>query len=843
MEFKGLTQKEAEKELQRHGYNELEGREEKTLLRIVFDVAREPMFLLLLSCTVLYLFLGELREGVIIASSIVLIVAISIYQNRRTEKALKALKKLATPLVTVVRDGQMSRIPGRNLVPGDVVVIREGDRIPADATLLFARNLSVDESLLTGESAAVGKDDVNSPAGTPAHLQAVYGGTMVVRGEAYAQVTATGSNTKIGRIGESIKSIKEDKTVLQKEVDGFIRRISVIGVAFCVLLMLLYIILRGNVIDGILSGIALSIALIPEEFPVVYTIFMAMGAWRIARKKVVTRTPSSIEALGAVTTLCVDKTGTITQNKMAVRALSTGRNFIDFEGNAGLTLPEEYHTIIEYGILASHSAPFDPMEKAILEIGSLRLKDTEHIHANWKSVREYPLSGELLAMSRAYVVENNYLVAVKGAPEAIIRLCHLQEEETQEILHYVRKMAAMGLRVLAVAHCFSDSSPLPEKQSDFNFQFCGLIGLADPIRNDVPQAVHQCYTAGIRVIMITGDYPATAQSIARQIGLSNSSEVLTGQDIENMSHEEIAGKLRTTNIFARIAPEQKLMIVNTLKSHGEIVAMTGDGVNDAPALKAAHIGIAMGGRGTDVAREASSLVLLDDNFSSIVAAVRLGRRIFDNIQKAWSYVLSMHIPIIGISLVPIFFRHIPPILMPVHIVFMELIIDPVSSIVFENQNEDIHIMERRPRDRRKKFFSKKRIAISTINGLSMLVATIAAYLLATTLHLNNDQVRAVTFSTLILSNLLLALSDLSGNSLLKTLKNPGVSAKVILGAAILMLATILFTPFFRNIFHLQTVPLHFLGISVVTSLLSIGWLEASKLRHPKNKATTINSIK
>jgi Ca2+-transporting ATPase len=830
--IRGLSVDEVASRRQHGGYNELHARERKARFWIIIDVIKEPMFLLLLACSILYLVLGDVREGIMLICSIFFIIGISIYQNKRTEKALAALKSLSAPVATVMRDGVKQKIPAREIVTDDIILVSEGDRVPADAILLSAINLSIDESLLTGESVPVRKKDTGDNAIGGNDPERIFSGTLVVEGKATARVEAIGDETQIGQIGRSMETINAERTKLQAEIDSFIKRISVIGILLCLLVIVLYALARGSWLNGILVGLSLSMSILPEEFPVVFTIFMALGAWRIARVNVVTRKPSAIEALGAATVLCVDKTGTITRNKMQVSCLYANNAFHDIDYRKDINVPEEFHEVMEYGILATPRDPFDPMEQAIIEAGDAKLSATEHIHKDWRAVKEYPLSSQLLAMSRVYGSSTgNYLIAVKGAPEAVFDLCHTGPAELVVFSDAVQDMARKGLRVLAVARAFFPDTLLPGIQHDFDFRFCGLIGLSDPIREEIPEAVKQCYDAGIRIIMITGDYPATAQNIAEQIGLNNHDEVLTGTEMAGLSPKELAARMRSVNIFARIAPGQKLLIVNSLKESGEIVAMTGDGVNDAPALKGAHIGIAMGKKGTDVAREAASLILLDDNFASIVTAIKLGRRIFDNIQKAWSYLLSIHIPIIGLALMPVFFGHMPLILMPAHIIFMELIIDPVASIAFENEKAEADIMNRKPRSKQHKFFSRKRILTSLAKGLSVLVSSLIIYVFAANLGCSEGQVRAMTFTTLILSNLLLVLSDLSETKSVFTIaKDPNLSVKVILGAALLFLAAVLYIPLLRGLFHLELFPPSYYAAVAVVAVFSIGWSEIIKLR-------------
>ena len=684
--YLGLTTNQVKEKLRTQGYNKLPSSKPRNLFFIALGVIKEPMFLLLVSCGTLYMVLGNIREGLMLLGFVFVIMGIEFFQENKTEKALNALKDMASPRALVIRDGVETRIAGYEVVTDDIIVLQEGDRIPADATVLHSVNLLADESLLTGEPVPVRKNDwdevekSSQPGGDD--FPFVYSGSMIVQGNGIARVTSIGINTEIGKIGKALESVKEEQTKLKLEMVSLVKKLTIIAAVLCILIIVIYTLNRGSLVHGFLAGITLAMAVLPEEFPVILTVFMALGAWRMSKTKVLTRKPSAIETLGSATVLCTDKTGTLTQNKMTVAKLYNGKDFLIVKKSN--EFDAEFHEIVEYGILSSQTNPFDPMEKAITSLGDLYLKGTEHIHTNWEMIKEYPLSKELLAMSRVFSLKGTQkkIIATKGAPEAIFDLCHLDEASKKRWSSAVEQLAASGLRVLGVAKAKINSAGLPDIQHDFVFDFIGLIGLSDPIRENVKEAVSECYKAGIRVIMITGDYPVTAKNIAFEIGLKNHDKCITGQELQAMSDDELCERIREINIFARVVPEQKLKIVGALKKNKEIVAMTGDGVNDAPALKAANIGIAMGEKGTDVAREASSLVLMDDNFSSIVGGIRMGRRIFDNLQKAFGYTFAIHVPIAGLSLIPVLFGNLPLILCPVHIVFLELIIDPACSIIF-----------------------------------------------------------------------------------------------------------------------------------------------------------------
>jgi Ca2+-transporting ATPase len=838
----GLTEREAQERLRREGFNELPASRKRGILAVAFEVAREPMFVLLLAGGAVYLVLGELTEALALLASVFFIIGITLYQERKTEHALEALHDLSSPRALVIRDGTQRRIAGRNVVRGDLVVLAEGDRVPADGVIRQGVNLTVDESLLTGESVPVRKvarasanaeingEAIGQPGGDDQPY--VYSGTLVVQGRAIAEVLSTGPRSEMGKIGRAIQEVRVEQTPFERETGRLVRIFAVWGLVLCVALVVGYGLLKGQWLDGILAGIALAMSVLPEEFPVVLTVFLALGAWRIAQARVLTRRMPAVETLGAATVLCVDKTGTLTQNRMTVAALFADSVLYEVTPDTGRLDAQVLRDIATYGFLASQSAPFDPMEQALHAFAS---QATPEIIGQERSlVREYPLTPQLLAVTRVWMSTSGGpyvagVVAAKGAPEAIADLCRLGQAERQQLLAGVGVLVQRGLRVLGVARATHDPQNLPDRQDGFAFELVGVIGLADPIRPEVPAAVHECYGAGVRVVMITGDYPGTAQAIARQIGLRDPERVISGPELHAMDDATLHERIATTNIFARVVPEQKLRLVSALKAGGEVVSMTGDGVNDAPALKAAHIGIAMGGRGTDVAREAAALVLLDDDFSSIVRAVRMGRRIFDNLRKAMSYVLSIHVPIAGLALLPVLFGW-PLVLMPVHIVFLELIIDPASSIVFEAEPEEADVMRRPPRDRRTPLFTRASASLNILQGASILAIVLTVFLVSLRLGSPASEARALTFTTLIVANLALILTDRSRTrTILATLRTPNAALWwVILGAAAL-LVLVLYVPFLRDLFAFTLLHPNDLLICLAAGFASIVWFEVIKL--------------
>lgn len=839
--YRGLSQVQVQEKQKREGLNELPSSKPRNLFTIAWGVVKEPMFLLLVACGTLYLILGDIQEGLMLLGFVFVIMGIEFYQERKTEKALDALKDLASPRALVIREGIEKRIAGREVVTDDLVVLQEGDRVPADATVLYSVNLMADESLLTGESVPVRKTEGNEteisvqPGGDD--LPFVYSGTMIVQGNGIVKVTAIGQNTEIGKIGKALESVTEEPTKLKTEMGRLVKTMAIVGAALCILVVVVYSLTRADLLKGFLAGITLAMAMLPEEFPVVLTVFMALGAWRMSRKNVLTRKPSAVETLGSATVLCTDKTGTLTQNKMTVTQLFNGNKIHTINKKNGF--PEEFHEIIEYGILSSQINPFDPMERAITAMGETYLQNTEHIHTDWQMVKEYPLSKDLLAMSRVFINPENQepTIATKGAPEAIFELCHLSAADQKKYAAAVAEMASSGLRVLGVARSMLAVKDLPEIQHDFDFEFIGLIGLSDPIREAVPEAVRECYQAGIRVIMITGDYPVTATNIAREIGLKNHESVISGPELQEMNEEELCERIKTVNVFARVVPEQKLKIVNALKRNGEIVAMTGDGVNDAPALKSANIGIAMGEKGTDVAREASSLVLMDDNFASIVGAVKMGRRIFDNLQKALSYIFAIHVPIAGLSLIPVFFAHWPLLLWPVHIVFLELIIDPACSIIFEAEKEEQNVMSRPPKDINEPFFGAKKIWLSCSQGIGILAIVFAVYFFGLRMDYSEKEVRALAFTTLIAANIAVILSNRSWTrNIIQIIRTSNKTVKWVVGGAATFLIIILNVPFLMKMFQFEAISFTEALTCVALGFSSIIWFEIYKvLNHRKAK--------
>lgn len=835
-ELVGIPEDIAHARLEEEGQNELPAQQKRNLFGIVLEVVREPMFLMLVAAGLVYLLLGELTDALMLLGFVFVVMTITIVQARRTEYALDALRDLSSPRALVIRGGKRRRIAGRDVVRGDLVVVSEGDRVPADGLLRQALHVATDESLLTGEAVPVRKRSslealsLDRPGGDD--LPSVFSGTLVTSGQGVVEVVATGPRTELGKIGKALAETKPEPTMLQTETGRIVRVLAIAGLAACGLVVVVFALTRGGSVDawkqGALAGIAMAMAILPEEFPVVLTIFLALGAWRLSRSRVLTRRMPAVEMLGAATVLCVDKTGTLTENRMTLRTLAIGGTATDLTNLEAL--PEDLHDLLEHAILASRRDPFDPMERALHEAGDRLLARTEHLHPSWPLMREYPLTPGILAMSHAWRsgLGDEIVVSSKGAPEAIADLCHLAPEQRASLAREVLALASQGLRVLGVARGATRDGLLPDEHHDLTLELVGLLGFEDPLRATVPGAVAECRAAGVRVVMITGDYPATAQSIARHAGLSHCDKVITGADLERMSEEELARQVSEVQIFARVVPEQKLRIVNALKANNEIVAMTGDGVNDAPALKAAHIGIAMGGRGTDVAREAASIVLLDDDFSSIVEAVKLGRRIYDNIRKAVVFIVAVHVPIAGLSMLPVFFAGWPLLILPVHIAFLQLIIDPACTLIFEGESAEIDIMQRPPRSRDVGLFSRETLGIALLQGFSVLAVCLGVFLLARRDH-SADAARALTFVTLVVAFVVIILVNRSWRrSAVAMLRVPNPAVRWVVLGAVGFLAVAVLAPFARQLFHFAPLHVDDLALALGAGLVAVLWFELVK---------------
>ncbi|MCA1807100.1 MAG: cation-translocating P-type ATPase [Actinobacteria bacterium] len=848
----GLATAEALRRLQTDGFNELPSPEKRGVWRILREVLSEPMFLLLFAAGILYLILGDLAEALALMVFANLSISIAVFQGTRSEKVLQALRDLTSPRALVIRDGERATIAGREVARGDLLLLAEGDRVSADVVLVEGEGIEADESLLTGESVPVrkrvlaegddagvapgGDDAVVAPGGDD--LPFLYSGSLVVRGSGRAVAVATGARTRIGLIGRSLGSIVVEPPRLQAQTRRLVRIFGSAGIVLSVLVVVLYATLRGSLTEALLAGIAVGMSLLPEEFPLVLTVFMVMGAWRLSKARVLTRRAAAIETLGAATVLCTDKTGTLTYNRMTIVHLGAWREGAtagDDEdwapsvpaGPDGLSAPAR--RILEAGLLASSRDALDPMDRGFHDLAVSVHGDPDSLLGRHPLLREFGLKPELLAVTMICGDEQGggRLAVTKGAPEAVATLCRFTEEQHRLLSARVNRLAGEGIRVLAVAEASLDAEAMPDAPGDVAFSMLGFVGFADPLRDGVAGAVAECRRAGVRVVMITGDYPETARAIALDAGIE-ATEALTGAELSALDDAQLAGRVATCSVYARILPEQKLRIVEALKAGGEVVAMTGDGVNDAPSLRAAHIGIAMGKRGTDVAREASSIVLLDDDFQSIVKTIRLGRRIYDNLRKAMGYVIALHLPIAGLAALPLMLG-MPLLLTPMIIAFLEMIIDPVCSVVFEAEEEEPDIMTRPPRAPSSPLFPPALLVWCGLQGMIALAVVSVVFVLAARAGLPETEIRSVVFACLVATNVALMFSNRTfGGSSRDVLLRPNRLLWWAVATAAAMLLVVLYWPPLRDLFRLGPMHGHDFATCIAAGVVLFGILQVLK---------------
>lgn len=823
----GITSAEAKKLQEQYGKNELTPQKKESFIKKVFHIICEPMFLLLIVAAIIYFILGEPRDGAIMLIFVIGIISIDVIQEWKTDKTLNALKDLTAPHVTVIRNGKETTIASADLVPGDLMMIHEGVKIPADGIIVKCNDLCVDESSLTGEAEGVWKVNTENTETTTDYWRKdyCYAGTLVTQGTATVLVDKIGTKTEYGKIGANIAAAPDEDTPLQKQTRSLVKLCAGIAV---ILLTLVGIFTYFNIpdheigeriIESILSGITLAMAMIPEEFPVILTVFLSMGAWRLAKKQSLVRKLPSVETLGAVSVLCVDKTGTITMNQMKVQDT--------------WAMDDDTHTLCETMGLGCETDVYDPMEKAMLShCDSLGIKK-EHLFSG-ELITEYAFTNELKMMGHVWRRNGEIVIAAKGSPERILTICKLTDVEREICEKKICDMSKEGLRVIAVATMKpQNDDEIPNTITDCSLTFLGLIGLADPPRESIKADIAVCSKAGIRVVMITGDNGITASSIAKKIGMPNSDKIITGDELSKMSDEELREKVKDVSIFSRVLPEHKMRIVKAFKDNGEIVAMTGDGVNDAPALKYADIGIAMGKRGSEVSREAADLILMDDNFTTIVETVKDGRRIYDNIRKAVGYIFTIHIPIAFASLLAPMLGISPDalFLLPLHVVLLELVIDPTCSIVLERQPAESDIMERKPRNPREKLVNTKMLFKSVIQGVVIFATSFTTYFTILSGNADNAPVaRAIGISIIVLSNLFLVLvnssdHDFAIQSFIRLAKDKLMWA--VAGFTLLGLLAILYTPLTGFLKLASLSPSQFFGAFGI-AFVSVFWYEIVK---------------
>ncbi|WP_455810105.1 cation-translocating P-type ATPase [Clostridium butyricum] len=816
----GLNSEEVEKLQKKYGMNELVIQEKPNMLKKFLGVFKEPMFLLLLIAATVYFLLGAPKDGAIMLVFVGFVASITFIQEWKTEKTMNALKDLTSPKVNTLRNGKNILIKSTELVPGDVVFLSEGERIPADCIVLEPSNFSVDESILTGESEYVMKVSTTQSEKSTDYWKKdiLYAGTLCVFGKCTAIVKFTGINTEYGKIGKAISEAKDEPTPLQKKVSILVKNIAIAGVILCISVMVASYFYSFNILNSILSGISLAMAIIPEEFPVVLTVFLSMGAYRLAKNNTLMRKISGVETLGSATVLCVDKTGTITQNKMKVKSIySDGRIF----NNEDLKNQE----LSDLMVLSCEKDPYDPMEKAILEAANLSQLETLYKYDLSKKIA---FDSKTKRMANIYIKDNKYYVAVKGSAETVLGLCNLDKETMDEINIEIDKMASNGLRVLALADCTSEK--VYEDLECYELTFKALVGLQDPPKEGVEEAIKLCKKAGIRVVMITGDYSKTAMAIGEEIGLKFTDKVIVGNEIDSLSENELCEVVKSCDVFSRVIPEQKMKIVKALKKNGEIVAMTGDGVNDAPALKSADIGIAMGQRGTEVAKEAAHMILMDDNFTTIVKSVKDGRRVYDNIRKAMVYILIIHIPIAAMAMfAPLF--NLPPLLLPMHIMLLELIIDPTCSIVFEGEPAEANIMENPPRPPQEPLLTRNLTIKVVLQGVVMFLAAFMPFHYMIDLGISSEYARSFSLITFIVANVTLVLVNRSNTELLYHLiKEKGSKVRLIVNSmALIMVFAIVYIPILNGFFRTEKIGIYPLIFAIVLGFISTGWWEIVKI--------------
>ncbi len=817
--IQGLSVQEIPVLRKQYGKNVFHAERQRRYINIVWDILKEPMFILLVIACSLYFILGEAGEGIMMLIAMSIVAVISLYQEVKSSNALKSLQQLTEPRITVIRDGNEVIIPTEELVPGDMMLLEEGMKIPADAVILQENDLTVNESIITGESLPADKHE------TAGH-NILYQGTTINSGKCIAQVTATGNNTILGKLGKSVGAYHPSKTLLQQQISRFVRNLAMFGlIGFFIIFFVNYLHHREWV-TSLLFALTLAMSAVPEEIPVAFSSFMALGAYKMSKLGIISRQPQIIESLGAVSIICLDKTGTITENKMQVKTIydDASDTQIDLDNNSKL----QNENVLRYGVLASEQNPFDAMEKAIWEAYQY------HTPGNWhqqlKMVFEYPLQGRPPMMTHVYERDNIKIIAAKGAPERIIQVCGLAGNEKIKITNHITLFATKGYRVIGVASAVHTELQLPVSQDDFKWKFEGLLALYDPPKKNIHDVLHQFYDARISVKLITGDYPETAINIAAQVGIYNHLKCITGEEVMGMKEEELNAAIKTTNIFARMFPDAKLKVIDALKANGEIVAMTGDGVNDGLALKSAHIGIAMGKKGTEIARQAADLILTDDNLQRMVTAISEGRKIFSNLKKAVRYIISIHIPIILIASLPLILGWAyPNIFTPIHVIFMELIMGPTCSIFFEKEPVEENLMQLSPRERNAGLFSRKELFISIVQGLMIAAGCLILYFYFMKSGASLEQVRTLVFTTLILSNVLLTFVNRSfTKTIFYSFHHKNSLTPVIIVASATFLSLIHFIPFVRDLFQLTIItPGQFwlcLGIAIVSTM----WVELYK---------------
>ncbi len=818
LKLSGLTDQEVLASREKNGSNVVKTTQQHRLLIVIKEIIVEPLFIILVCTAVIYLVLGETGEAVIMLIALGFVSGISIYQENRSRSAVDALKKLSTPLAKVIRNGKTLEIKVEDIVVNELIVLEDGDLVPADALVLKQNDFSVNESILTGESLPVIKETEKS--------NQIFQGTMVMTGSCVARVIAIGGHTELGRIGQSLEAIEDVKTPLQLQIKSFVKMMVMAGVIAFLIVWGMNYYLSENLLHSLLHGLTLAMSVLPEEIPVAFSTFMALGAYHLYKKKVIARSPHTVETLGAATVICADKTGTITENQMRLSAIYDFANDKVYDYTAETA---RFNSVLEYAMWASETEPFDPMEKSIqATYGSVAPHDKR---PDYKMIHEYALGGKPPIMTHVFSnQQNERLIACKGSVEGVLSQSKLTTQQKDAVLKTAKQLASRGYRILAVGRSDFGQQNFPATQQEFVFEFLGLIGFYDPPKKNMKEILQKFYGAGIHVKMITGDYSETAIAIANQIELKNSQAVLTGDQVMAMSERELSSKVGSVNIFARMFPDAKLKVIEALKTNGEVVAMTGDGVNDGPALKAAHIGIAMGLRGSEVAKRAASLVLADDDLFHMTEAVALGRRIYENLKKAIQYIISIHIPIILIVTMPLLlmWKYLD-IFSPVHVIFLELIMGPTCSVIFEREPIEPDSMLKQPRKISTTFFSMRELTMSVVQGLVITVAGLAIGYYFMEVGKSEMFVRTVIYSTLIFSNLFLTLANRSFRySIIKTIQYKNALIPIVLSISLAVLFVSIYFHPLQQIFQFEEIPISTIGLCFAIAFAGVMWVEIYK---------------
>ena len=817
----GLSNDEVVASRNKWGFNSLEHQQKNHLLISIIEIVKEPMFLLLFVAASIYYITGDYADGIFMTIAILLVAAISLFQEARSRNAIDALKKLSQPKSKVIRNSKIIEIPSEEIVVGDCIQVQEGTFIPADAVIIQSNDFSVNEAILTGESLSVFKNELSE-------INIVFQGTIVATGLAICEVTAIGNQTSLGKIGKSLESIEEEKTPLQLQITNFVKKMSIIGLVIFGIVWALNYYHSKVVFDSLLKALTIAMSVIPEEIPVAFTTFMALGAWRLMKIGIITKQTKTVETLGSATVICTDKTGTITENKMSLSQLYVFDSNTVIDPNEKLNSEEE--ELLSFAMWSSEPIPFDAMEIAIHEAYA-KLESVDE-RPNYKLIHEYPLGGKPPMMTHVFEdSKGKRIIAAKGAPEALIEVSSLSDKEKNQALIAMEAMAKKGYRVLGIGIAVFSGTDFPKTQQELKFSFKGLVAFYDPPKANIQEVFETFYKAGIQIKIVTGDNAATTSTIASQIGFKDADKVLNGDELMEMNSETLKVKVMETTLFTRMFPEAKLKIIQALKANNQIVAMTGDGVNDGPALKSAHIGIAMGKKGTEIAKQAANLILIDDDFSKMTDAIAMGRRIYVNLKKAIQYIISIHIPIILIVFIPLALGWLyPNIFTPVHIIFLEIIMGPTCSVIYENEPMEGNLMLQKPRPLTTTFFNLKEITISIIQGLVITLGLLFVYNYCVDEGFSEKYTRTTVFLTLIMSNIFLTLENRSFYySVFTTIRYKNNLVLMIIGITIGITSLLLFVPVFSNFFLFEKVDKAQIGLSVLVGFVSVMWIEIYKL--------------